>query len=116
MPSELPPEEMLQNLSGFFEGDGCVQSNLLELTMIRSFQGAEVLFPFQRYFGGSVGVNTAETGTESAVLQWSVSGARARRAAELLSRAKLRKQRQLLLFARGLPRDTEERTAVVAQL
>ena len=77
MPSELPPEEMLQNLSGFFEGDGCVQSNLLELTMIRSFQGAEVLFPFQRYFGGSVGVNTAETGTESAVLQWSVSGARA---------------------------------------
>ena len=101
-PSELPSEGMLQYLSGFFNGDGCVRSDMTALHIGQSVQGAEVLFLFQRFFGGTISVHAPETGLHCAALHWRVSGDKARKAAEMLNRTKLSKQRQLDPFYGGL--------------
>ena len=62
-PLQTPSGEMLGYLSGFFAGHGCVRSNLEGLKMGQSVQGAEVLVLFTKFFGGSIGVHRAGTGT-----------------------------------------------------
>ena len=84
--------------------------------MSQAVQGGDVLFLFQRYFGGTVRLKRPEAGTQAALLHWIVSGEKSRRAAEMLGRARLGKQRQLLAFARGLPTGPEERAAVLEQM
>ena len=74
------------------------------LTISQAVQGADALFLFQLFFGGSISVHAPETGLLCAFVRWVVYGDTARRSAQMLSRAKLGKQRQLALFARGLQR------------
>ena len=95
-PLQVPSKEMLAYLSGFFAGDGCVSSDLRELKVGQSVQGAAVLFLFARFFGGSIGVASTGSGTSFPVLQWQVGGSKGHRAAEMLG--KLEKQAQLMFF------------------
>ena len=95
-------------LSGFFAGDGCVRSDLSGLRVIQSSKAAEVLFLYASCFGGSRGVGNSGSGTSLPCLHWQVSGVKARRAAEMLGKAQLEKQVQLLQFVRGT--DDERQT------
>ena len=95
-PVETPSEDILEYLSGFFAGDGCVRSDLSGLRVNQS----EVLFLYASLFGGSIGVGNSGSGTSFPCLHWQVSGEKAQRAAELLGKAQLEKQAQLLQFVR----------------
>ena len=105
MPLETPSEETLGYLSGFFAGDGCVTSNPRELKVSQFVQGAEVLFLFAMFFGGSIGLHSPGSGTGFPLLQWHVSGPKCRRAADFLSRGSLGNQRQLVHVALGTRQD-----------
>lgn len=99
----LPSPELLHYFAGFFESHGIVSTELNGLFLAQTPQGAEVLYLFLWYFGGSIVATKPETGTTSAVLQWCVYGVKAREAAELLGCSCLgTKKRQLDLFERGL--------------
>ena len=111
-PLETPPAEMLGYLSGFFAGDGCVKSNCGGLSVGQSVQGAEVLFLFARFWGGSVGVHSTGSGTCFPALRWQVSGSKSRLAAEMLGKAQLEKQAQLLQLALGRTDDKQSATAL----
>ena len=64
-------------LAGFFDGEGCVESNGTTVGISNTFP--DVLYRFQRAFGGHVGPKTDNrTSRSRAVWRWAISGADAR--------------------------------------
>ena len=80
---------------GFFDGDGCVSMN--KLTISQNVDSAKVLLLFRSVLGGSVGRQSASTGSHRAVLQWQVWGSKMAAAAAALSAVPSMKQAQLLI-------------------
>ena len=104
-PVRTPSKEELEYLVGFFDGDGCVtmnsQNGRVHLSIGQSVDSVEVLLRFRSLLGGSIGRQSARTGSQKAVVQWQVYGSKMAAAAETLSRVPSMKQAQLLIAACG---------------
>ena len=101
--SDLPSEATLAYLAGFFDGDGCVSNETSLsgccLSVVQSFDQAEVLMLFRETFGGSIALERGGVGLRKPSLRWRARGQSARWAAQLLAPRSITKQRQLLLAA-----------------
>ena len=104
-PLRTPNQEELEYLVGFFDGDGCVSltkdTGKVQLQITQNIDSAEVLLHFRSVLGGSIGRQSASTGSKKAKVQWRVYGSKMSAAAETLSRIPSMKQAQLLMAKQG---------------
>eukprot|EP00435_Cladocopium_sp_Y103_P024206 s1927_g5.t3 len=97
-------EDELAYLSGFFDGDGCVDCNtdgMIRLQVGQSVQGAAVLLRFRRAFGGGIYRLTDGCGLTVPTIIWHLAGRNLKRAANLLARNSYTKQAQLRIAMNG---------------
>ncbi len=65
-------------LAGFFDGEGCVESNGRTVSITNTYP--DVLYRFRRIFGGTVGPKTDNRESRGrSVWRWAISGVSARR-------------------------------------
>ena len=111
-PSAAEWKANAEYLAGFFDGDGCVSclTNLcgVRLSVGRRASAADVLLLYLRCFGGTVSLRSPGQGMTQPMLQWQVSGAKARSAASSLASVSLTKSEQLKIAATW-PRCPNER-------
>ena len=116
-PMRPPRQEELKYLVGFFDGDGCVSldkhTGWVHLVISQNIDSAEVLLLFRSMLGGSIGRQSASTGSHKAVVQWRVCGSKMTAAAAALSTVPSMKQAQLLIATNG--RVTENDRARVGE-
>ena len=104
-PQRTPGQEELEYLVGFFDGDGCVsmtkKTGKVKLQISQNIDSAEILLLFRSLLGGSVGRESASTGSKKAKVQWRACGSKMTAAAATLSRVPSVKGAQLLIAMRG---------------
>ena len=112
-------QERLEYLSGFFDGDGCVtfagKMSSCSLSLSQSFDRSACLLHFRESFGGGVYRKSGGLGMRKPTLQWAVSGATGRSAAEQLSQWPSMKSPQLRIAA-SWPECTKIRAELAQQL
>ncbi|CAK9072830.1 Kinesin-like protein KIF28P [Durusdinium trenchii] len=117
--SKSPTAAELGYLGGFFDGDGCVSPrNDLSGCRLRIGQvavNAKVLILFRRFFGGGIYIHSQGIGIQQPMLQWEISGEKARAAARQLCKVCLSKTEQLQL-ASNWPDDKDKRQLVADKL
>ena len=115
----FPTSHEMQNLAGFFDGDGCVGLTTdlsgLKFSVGQLAQNAEILVLFLKAFGGSIGVHSQGTGVRQPPLHWQAYGEHAVAAAKHLSNFCIGKREQLQL-ATCWPNDWEARQLKAAKL
>ena len=117
--SKSPSAAELGYLGGFFDGDGCVSPQAdfsgCRLFISQVAVNAEVLILFRRFFGGGIGIQRPGIGIQQPLLQWVISGEKARAAARQLCKVCLSKTKQLQL-ASNWPCDKDERQLFARKL
>ena len=94
----------LAYLSGFFDGNGCVnlhKNGTIRLLVGQSVRGLDVLLRFRRAFGGGIYRLSDGCGRTNPRISWTITGAAAKQAALLLARNSLTKKSQLCLAMNG---------------
>lgn len=106
--AKVMPNEELEYLAGFFDGDGCVYSTVsfrnrrLEITQAEN--NVAVLLRFMNQFGGGIYQSGRHViGGRQHCFRWSLGGERVRSVAPLLARASCVKREQLDLVALETP-------------
>ena len=114
-----PNNAVLQYLSGFFDGDGCVvpaSGNYgCHLRVVQSYDSPENLLLLQESLGGTVYSAGRGRGLWKPTLRWHVGGQRACHAACLLATHSITKKRQLELAA-NWPSDRLHRGAAAKEM
>ena len=97
------PDPLLRYLAGFFDGDGCVTSDVASrscLSVGQSHRNAEILKLFQNAFGGGIYRLSPGRGLREPCLRWEITGEAAKQAAAQLARHAVVKHEQLNLALR----------------
>ncbi|CAK9056102.1 unnamed protein product [Durusdinium trenchii] len=117
--NKSPTAAELGYLGGFFDGDGCVRPHAdlsgCQLRITQLAVNAKVLILFRRFFGGGICIHSQGIGIQQPVLQWVISGEKARAAARQLCKVCLSKTEQLQL-ASNWPCDKDERRLLACKL
>ena len=94
-------EAHLQYLSGVFDGDGCAyaRASSCMLSMVQSYDNAEVLLLLQDSFGGGIYRGARGAGLIKPILQWQIHGIKAKLAAQHLLTYSTAKRAQLVMIA-----------------
>ena len=114
-----PDEAVLQYLSGFFDGDGCVEPTSVHsgcsLRVVQSYDSPEILLFLQESLCGRIYSANRGRGLMKPTLRWYVGGQEARHVARLLASRSITKKRQLELAARW-PSDRLQRGAAAEEM
>ncbi|CAE8662197.1 unnamed protein product [Polarella glacialis] len=113
------PQQELEYLAGFFDGDGCVtlltnQSSCV-LSIGQSYTGGSILLRFQSAFGGAIYLHKPGRGLSKPSLQWIATGIIGKQAAEVLSQWPSFKLPQLRIAA-NWPACSQERARLAHEL
>eukprot|EP00930_Biecheleria_cincta_P005430 TRINITY_DN106359_c0_g1_i1.p1 TRINITY_DN106359_c0_g1~~TRINITY_DN106359_c0_g1_i1.p1 ORF type:complete len:428 (-),score=49.20 TRINITY_DN106359_c0_g1_i1:124-1407(-) len=119
MHSTALPQEKIDYLAGFFDGDGCVSALMrlssCQLTVTQAIDAAEVLLLFQSAFGGSIVRGRRGRGLRRPTLAWFIAGTEGKHAARCLERAAVVKRPQLSIAA-AWPVESDKRATAAAML